>query len=78
MNVDQQALEQLRESLAADHYQMDFELLDGEARVRISAADDACEDCLVPKGVMRAMIAPALGIDADRVAIAYPGEPHPE
>ena len=35
---------------------------------------DACEDCLVPKDLMRGMLSNELGVDAAIVDITYPSD----
>ena len=41
-------------------------------RVTISAAPQACADCLVPKDLMRGILSQQLGIDGGMIDIAYP------
>jgi hypothetical protein len=47
---------------------------DGGAQVAIAAGPSACAECLVPKDLMRAMLAPALGVLPDLIELAYPEE----
>ena len=74
MGVDESALEKIRQSLLAEDYRLHVTMQDGGARVAIAAGPSACADCLVPKDLMRAMLAPALGIRADMIELAYPKE----
>ena len=69
------ALDELRATLATDGYSLEVEQGSDTATVRITAADGVCDDCLVPKGILAAMLAPAIGIAADRIELHYPGEP---
>jgi len=41
---------------------------------RISAGPGACEDCLVPKPVLLAMLHQALGVPEKAIDLRYPGE----
>jgi hypothetical protein len=74
VGVDESALEKIRQSLLAEDYLLHVTMKDGGARVAIAAGPSACTDCLVPKDLMRAMLAPALGIRADMIELAYPKE----
>jgi hypothetical protein len=74
--VDEPALEQIRQSLHADDYQLRVTMRAGSAEVAIAAGPSACAECLVPKDLMRAMLAPALGVRPDRIDLAYPAEVH--
>ena len=49
-----------------------------ESRVSvvISATPEACEDCLVPKDLMRGILSNALGVAGDTIDITYPAELH--
>jgi hypothetical protein len=40
--------------------------------VAIVAGPQACEECLVPKPLMQAMLAPALGVQPDSIRLVYP------
>ena len=74
MAVDQPALDKIRQSLRTEDYHLDVTLQGGSAEVTIVAGPSACADCLVPKDLMRAMLAPALGVRPDRIDVAYPAE----
>jgi hypothetical protein len=71
---DPEALRRIRDSLRAEDYELRVTAADGIARVTISAGPAACADCLVSKDLMRAMLAPALGVPPDRIELAYPAE----
>ena len=72
MAVDEPALEQIRQSLGAEDYQVHVTMRDGGAQVAIAAGPAACAECLVPKDLMRAMLAPALGVRPELIELAYP------
>jgi hypothetical protein len=74
MGVDQQQLEKVRRSLEADDYRLQVTVHSGRARVAIAAGPTACADCLVPKDLMRSMLAPVLGVPPDMIELAYPAE----
>jgi hypothetical protein len=74
VSVDESALAQLRSTLAADDYAIEVDQ-DGEAvTARITAGPSACEDCLVPKPLMRGVLQNALGVPQERIELVYPGE----
>jgi hypothetical protein len=74
MAVDQERLEQIRQSLEADDYRIDVTVHDGRAEVAIAAGPSACSECLVSKDLMRSMLAPVLGVPPDGIELAYPVE----
>jgi hypothetical protein len=74
MGVDESALERIRLSLATEDYQLEVTMQPDGAQVAIEAGPSACADCLVPKDLMRAMLAPALGVRPERIELAYPVE----
>jgi hypothetical protein len=76
VTVDEAVLDRIRQSLAAEGYQLEVRMRDDGAAVAIAAGPDACEDCLVPKDLMKAMLAPALGVPAETIELAYPPEVH--
>ena len=53
---------------------MAIEEADAKLSVVITAGPDACEDCLVPKDLMRAMLSNELGVDAALIDITYPAD----
>jgi len=55
------ALRPMRDTLEADGYGLEWSLEAAhQIGIRVFAASDACEDCLVPPEIMRAIIAKAL------------------
>lgn len=74
MSIDHAELEEFRRSLAADGYRLDLDLSGESAAVRIIAGPDACADCLVSKSMMRMMLAPVLGVEADEIELSYPAD----
>lgn len=62
----------LAESLAADGYHMAIQHDDARVSVVISATPEACEDCLVPKDLMRGILSQALGVSGETIDITYP------
>jgi hypothetical protein len=74
VGVDESALEKIRRSLLAEDYQLHVTLQEAGARVAIAAGPSACAECLVPKDLMRVMLAPALGMRPDMIELTYPKE----
>jgi DNA-binding transcriptional LysR family regulator len=74
MTIDQAQLDQLRQTLQADDYRLDVDVRDGAADVAIVAGPAACEECLVPKPLMQAMLAPVLGVQPDSIRLSYPAD----
>ncbi len=66
----------LAQSLEADGYHMAIEGDESRISVVISATPEACEDCLVPKDLMRGILSQALGVSGDTIDITYPAELH--
>ncbi len=75
MNYSERAVA-FSSALEADGYHMAIEELDATLSVVITAGPDACEDCLVPKDLMRSMLSSELGIDAALIDITYPETAH--
>jgi hypothetical protein len=73
--LDEARLQPIQASLDADGYRLDAAEAGGRIGVRISAGPDACEDCLVPKQVMRGILGQVLEVDESIIDIAYPGDP---
>jgi hypothetical protein len=65
----------LRSTLAADGYELDVAEDGDRIRVTITATDRACADCLVPKDLMRAILAQALSVPQDSIDLTYPIDP---
>ena len=74
MTVDETALENLRQTLAADDYRMAVAETAAGLEVRITAGPDACADCLVPKPLMRNILHDALGVPDDAITLVYPSD----
>jgi hypothetical protein len=73
----ERALQSMRTMLAADGYELNVRVDDGRLDLRVAATDGACEDCLVPKPVMRDIAVQMLGKegisgDATDVVLTYP------
>jgi hypothetical protein len=62
----------IRSTLAADGYELDVAEDGDRVRVTIIATDQACAGCLVPKDLMRAILAQALGVPPDGIDLTYP------
>jgi hypothetical protein len=79
--ADAERLQALQDSLAADGYRLDLQQQDGRIGAVITAGPGTCEDCLVPKDLMRAILGQALGVDGQAIELSYPneagGEPGP-
>lgn len=73
-----EGLQGLAVGLEADGYTMDARwTADEGVEVTIGATPDACEDCLVPKDLMRSIAATMLAgsgiaVDEDKVVVVYP------
>jgi hypothetical protein len=64
----------MRATLAADGYDLDAREEDERVVVTITATPEACEDCLAPPEVMRAILGQSLAVPADAIDLHYPGE----
>ena len=72
-----EGLQAIQTSLEADGYVMEVTEDDGgRVDVRISATPEACEDCLVPKPLMRGILGQALGVAEESIDLTYPVEAH--
>jgi hypothetical protein len=71
MNYSERAVA-LTSALKADGYDLAIDERDARLAVVITAGPDACEDCLVPKDLMRGMLSSELGVDAAIIDITYP------
>ena len=68
----QQGLKDMQATLAADGYALDARE-DGErVVVRIDATPEACEDCLAPPDVMRAILVKTLAVPVEAIDLHYP------
>jgi hypothetical protein len=69
----EQGLKEMQVMLSADGYALDARE-DGErVVVDIVATPDACEDCLAPPDVMRAILGKTLAVPAEAIDLHYPG-----
>ena len=73
MNYSERAVG-ITSALKADGYNMAIAEQDARLAVVITAGPDACEDCLVPKDLMRGMLSSELGVDAAIIDITYPAD----
>jgi molybdopterin/thiamine biosynthesis adenylyltransferase len=73
MNYAERAVA-LSSALEADGYHMAIDEADAKLSVVITAGPDACEDCLVPKDLMRGMLSTELGVDPALIDITYPAD----
>jgi hypothetical protein len=68
----QEGLDSMRATLAADGYELDARE-DGErVVVTIGATPEACEECLAPPDVMRAILGKTLAVPAEAIDLRYP------
>lgn len=64
----------IRATLAADGYELDAHEEAERVVVTITATAEACEDCLAPPEVMRAILGKSLAVPAEAIDLRYPGE----
>jgi len=62
----------LASTLEADGYHMAIDGDGSRVSVVITASPEACEDCLVPKDLMRGILSNALGVSGETIDITYP------
>ena len=68
----EQGLKDMQATLAADGYELAARE-DGERVViDIVATPEACEDCLAPPDVMRAILGKTLAVPAEAIELNYP------
>ncbi len=68
----EQGLKEMQAMLAADGYALDAEEAGDQVVVRIEATPEACEDCLAPPEVMRAILGKTLAVPAEAIDLRYP------
>ena len=73
MNYSERAVG-IASALKADGYDLAIDERDDRLAVVITAGPDACEDCLVPKDLMRSMLGNELGVDDAIIDITYPAD----
>ncbi|GAA3663164.1 hypothetical protein [Microbacterium marinilacus] len=76
MTTDQAQFAALQQSLEADDYHLSLEVTGDDAVATITAGPDACAECLVPKDLMKRMLSPMIGVDAERIEMNYPVDVH--
>lgn len=70
--LSEEGLAGVRAMLATDGYTLDARE-DGErVVVTIGATPEACEDCLAPPEVMRAILGRSLAVAAEAIELHYP------
>jgi hypothetical protein len=74
VSIDENALAGLRSTLEADDYRMALAETGDRVEVTITAGPAACEDCLVPKPIMRNILHAALGVPEDAIVLKYPAD----
>jgi hypothetical protein len=74
VTIDETALSGLRSTLAADDYRMAVAEAGDTVEVTITAGPAACDDCLVPKPIMRNILHAALGVPEDAIVLVYPAD----
>jgi hypothetical protein len=73
------SLETIRQMLQADGYDIaERPGTSGSRAFEVIALENACVDCLVPKDIMRGIIAQTLGIGTHQVDLTYPAGSHHE
>ena len=70
--LSEQGLKEVREMLAADGYALAAEEAGERVVVRIEATPEACEDCLAPPDVMRAILGKSLAVPTEAIDLHYP------
>jgi hypothetical protein len=68
----EQGLKEMRTMLAADGYGLEAREVGERVVVDIVATPEACEDCLAPPEVMRAILGKTLAVPADAIDLHYP------
>jgi hypothetical protein len=74
VSIDENALAGLRSTLEADDYRMSVTESGDSVEVTITAGPAACDDCLVPKPIMRNILHAALGVPEDAIVLVYPAD----
>lgn len=72
---NRQGLEAMQATLAADGYELAAREEHERVVVTIDATPDACEDCLSPPEVMRAILSKTLAVPAESIELHYPRTP---
>lgn len=69
---NEQGLRDMQAALAADGYALDARQEGERVVVTIDATPEACEDCLSPPEVMRAILGKSLAVPANAIELHYP------
>jgi hypothetical protein len=72
-----EGLESMQATLAVDGYALNAREEGERVVVTIDATPEACEDCLAPPSVMRAILERTLAVPADAIDLRYPGDEAP-
>jgi hypothetical protein len=70
--MDNGRLDEVREMLEADGYQLEVEQQAERRLFRIVATENACPDCLVPKRVMAGIMSQVTGAPVAEEDLVYP------
>ena len=68
----ERSLDVIRAAFHADGYEMTVERLGPDLAVRVQAGEGACDECLIPKHLVRDMVAKATGYDSAMITVEYP------
>jgi hypothetical protein len=68
----EQGLKDMQATLAADGYALDAREEGERVVVTIEATPEACEDCLAPPDVMRAILGKTLAVPTEAIDLNYP------
>jgi hypothetical protein len=68
----EQGLKDMQATLAADGYALAAQEEGERVVIRIEATPEACEDCLAPPEVMRAILGKTLAVPAEAIDLHYP------
>lgn len=74
MSRDDQRIDQFRRTLAQDGYHLEIDENPPHVLVTITADPETCSDCLAPKPLLRAMLAPALDVEETAIELRYPDD----
>jgi hypothetical protein len=73
--LSREGLESVRATLAADGYALEAREDGDRVVVTIAATPEACEDCLAPPDVMRAILVKSLAVAPEAIELRYPYAP---
>lgn len=72
-----EGFQSVRATLAVDGYALHARQEGERVVVTIDATPEACEDCLAPPDVMRAILVKSLAVPAEALELRYPGAEAP-